>query len=107
MDDGNDILTKLWTDVINLDASGNWLDKFARDPKAAEHPISKAGEVIVKLAKVEKAREDLGRIGRARRYEVCFGTLYAIDDPGLVGGKIAGLDKALAKMQSPAARRKS
>src|SRR5689334_16228903 len=91
-----DILTRLWLDVINPDPDTQWMKEFLQRPDAARHPVRGARDAMLRVVKTHPSRELLGRVGRVRRYEVCFGILYALDDPGVANGKLAGLSERLA-----------
>jgi hypothetical protein len=93
----DDIFERLWTEVINLDPHGRWLEEFVQRRGSAKHPIAGAKSTMDRLLASSVSREDLGRMGRWLRYETCFTTLYALGDPGLKKGCLAGLDEKLAK----------
>ena len=95
--DSRDPLDRIWSEVINIPADGSWLTGFVKSPDADSHAVKNATKAMRKLLAASALIEDLGRVGRAERYEAAFGVLYALEDPGLATGKLAGLHELLAK----------
>ena len=97
-----DLLDRLWLEVINLNHSGanGWQARLAT---AAAKKERLAVSAVSSLKKIPaKKFEPLTRLGRFLRYESCFGTLFALSDPGV--GKTAGLAGKLAAQQNGGAK---
>lgn len=83
-----ELLQYLWTDVIDALAREEGLENLiancARDPNAA---FSDAGRAVERLLAAGVSRRDLCIVLRSTAYEAVFGTLYALDDPGVADGE--------------------
>jgi len=102
-----ELLEQLWAQVINLEPEGRWMDQASHPSTASKaSPFRDIPSILARLLAAGASREDLGRIGRAQRYEACFGTLYALDDPGPGRRKLstlAGLAEKAASSKGRAA----
>jgi hypothetical protein len=79
-----DLATHLWTSIINPHLREAGLDNIiaycARRPDA---PFGDTGPAIERLLAAGASRRDLCLLMRSVAYEAVFGTLYAINDPGV------------------------
>jgi hypothetical protein len=77
------LLTYLWTDIINLnlrDASlDNIISECKRNPSVA---FGDTGPAVERILAAGASRRDLCVIMRSTAYEAVFGTLYSLSDPG-------------------------
>jgi len=79
-----EFLRQLWEDVINSPMQEHWIDNAVRESeKNANAPFADLGPVLKRLLAAGAARRDLSLIARAAAYEAVFGTLYALNDPGV------------------------
>lgn len=79
-----ELLTHLWTDVIDARSSDAGLDNVMAHCKRFPHgAFSDSGPAIERLLDAGASRRDLRILLRATAYEAVFGTLYALDDPGV------------------------
>jgi hypothetical protein len=78
-----DLLTHLWTEVININLRDSSLDNIVahckRDPTG---PFGDTGPAIERILAAGAARRDLCLVMRATAYEAVFGALYSLSDPG-------------------------
>jgi hypothetical protein len=78
-----DLLSYLWTDIINLnmrDASlDNIISHCKRNPTG---PFGDTGPAIERILASGASRRDLCLVMRSTAYESVFGTLYSLGDPG-------------------------
>jgi hypothetical protein len=84
----DDLLRYLWTDIIDVHGREEGLDNLiancARSPSSA---FSDAGPAVERLLAAGASRRDLCIVLRSTAYEAVFGTLYALDDPGVADGE--------------------
>lgn len=90
-----DILDVLWAEAINPDPQGNWLERCRKEHPGVHDPFHISSKACQRLQEQGASPEDLGLFSRLNRYEACFGTLYALDDPGLQTQRLKGLAKLL------------
>jgi hypothetical protein len=78
-----ELLTRLWQEVININLRDASLDYIIanckRDPMA---PFGDTGAAIERILAAGASRRDLCLVMRCTAYEAAFGTLYALSDPG-------------------------
>ena len=98
-----DLLERLWTELVNVDPAGKWIDASA--PENLESPVATAYSEAIKRVRKSVSLEDLGRFVRFARYEACFGCLYAFEDPGLpkmpIGELVRLIPSVLAGGKAP------
>jgi NAD(P)-dependent dehydrogenase (short-subunit alcohol dehydrogenase family) len=74
-----ELLTRLWQDVININLRAASLDNIIanckRDPTG---PFADTGAAIERMLAAGASRRDLGLVLRGTAYEAVFGTLYAL-----------------------------
>lgn len=80
----NELLAYLWTDVININLRDASLDNIIanckRDPTG---PLGDTGPAIERMLAAGASRADLCLVMRSAAYDAAFGTLYALNNPGL------------------------
>ena len=80
----DELLRYLWTDVIDALSSDSGLDNVIAHCKRFPHgTFSEVGPAIERLLGAGGSRHDLRIVLRANAYEAVFGTLYALNDPGV------------------------
>jgi WD40 repeat protein len=83
-----DYLDRLWSEVVNIDPEGKWIDRgIAACRSLKKGPYSKCAPALERLRDLGSA-EDLGRVSRESRYGACFDILCSFDDPGLTRSKL-------------------
>lgn len=92
-----ELLARLWKDVINVNLRAGALDNVIancrRDPAG---PFGDTGAAIERLLAAGAAPRDLALVLRATAYDAVFGTLYALsDDGGDSGNAVRGLYEEL------------
>jgi WD40 repeat protein len=92
-----DFLDRLWSEVINPDPEGLWLEDFIRQPDSSQHPVAGAKAAMEEVLAAGLSTVDLGHHSRYIRYSTCASVLYRFGDPGLEEGRLAGLHEALAE----------
>ena len=79
-----ELLEHLWRTVINasLDASAveNLMAESRKNPDA---PFAEAGAAAARMLDAGVSQDDIRLLLRSAAYEAVFGTLYALDDPGV------------------------
>ena len=100
----NDIIDRLWAEVINLDPKGEWLADCLNEKNKKPSLFEQSAQALQRLTDSGTDRLDLGRVGRFLRYETCFGVFYALEDPGPKKGQLAGLHN-LFEASNPSERR--
>jgi hypothetical protein len=82
-----ELLTRLWQDVININLRAASLDNIIanckRDPAG---PFGDTGAAIERMLAAGASRRDLGLVLRGTAYEAVFGTLYALGELGFDPG---------------------
>jgi hypothetical protein len=98
-----DLIDHLWRELINPLAEPDSLQRIIehcrRFPNTA---FAQTGAAIERALAAGVSAQDLCRIQHAAAYEAVFGTLYAMDDPGVDGNDVFGLHESL--LSAPAAR---
>jgi len=78
-----ELLAHLWKAVININyrdvSLDNVIQNCRRDP---DGPFGDTGPAIERMLAAGASRRDLCLVLRATAYEVVFGTLYSLSDPG-------------------------
>jgi hypothetical protein len=89
-----EFLEHLWKDVIDIreDALDNIVKNCRRNPEAS---FSETGPAIERILAAGASSRDLRLVLRMVAYEAVFGTLYALDDPGLDEGDASSLYEEL------------
>jgi hypothetical protein len=78
-----ELLTHLWTEVINVHLRDEALDHIVNNCRRNPNgPFGDTGPAIERLLAAGVSRRDLRLVLRAVAYEAVFGTLYALSDPG-------------------------
>jgi hypothetical protein len=90
----DELLTYLWTDVINLrdSALDNIVENCRRRPNGA---FGDTGPAIERLLAAGASRRDVRLLLRHAAYEAVFGTLYALSEPGVHDNDVFGLYEEL------------
>ena len=79
-----ELLRSLWEEIINGYMREHWIDNVIRgSEKNPNAPFGDSGAVLQRLLAAGASRRDLSLIARHAAYESVFGTLYALEDPGL------------------------
>src|SRR5688572_31995303 len=91
-----DFLEHLWSEVINIDPQGKWIDASIRRCKPFSRYASCA-PALERLRKIGKL-EDIGRISRFIRFETTSAALYSFEDPGLPKISLANVLKDFASL---------
>lgn len=79
-----ELLRSLWEEIINGYMLEHWIDNAIRESeKQPNAPFADTGTVLKRLLATGASRRDLSLIARHAAYESVFGTLYALNDPGL------------------------
>jgi hypothetical protein len=79
-----ELLRYLWHEVINVNLRPESLENVIRACRRdANGPFGDTGPAIERLLGVGASTTDLCLVLRAAAYEAVFGTLYALDDPGV------------------------
>ena len=80
----DELLSYLWTDVIEALSRDVALDNvIAHCKRFPDAPFSETGPAIERMLNSGASRHDLCLVLRSTAYEAVFGTLYAINDPGV------------------------
>ena len=91
-----ELVTYLWTDIINTYLRDDALDNIvAHCRRRPADPFGDSGPAIERLLAAGASRSDLRLILRATAYEAVFGTLYAIGDPGVDNDNVLMLHEEL------------
>lgn len=89
-------LNHLWQHIIEVSPDGGWIENSiancVRFPKAA---FAEVGPILKRLLELGATRQELTSLWRCARYEAVFGTLYALDDPGVDGDDFLMLHESL------------
>ena len=79
-----ELLRSLWEEIINPYMQEHWIDNAIRgSEKNPNAPFADTAAVLQRLLAAGASRRDLSLIARRAAYESVFGTVYALDDPGL------------------------
>ncbi|MFN7140670.1 MAG: hypothetical protein ACK4UN_15145, partial [Limisphaerales bacterium] len=79
-----DLLEQLWTEVINPDPDGRWMEKVDHVPPNLKGHFPDCAAALQRLRQVGSPM-DLGQVSRFVRYESCFEILASLDSLVLRG----------------------
>ena len=96
-----ELVEHLWQTVINPLRDPRWMDNvIANCRRAPDGGFGAAGPAIERALAAGVSPDDLCLITRLTAYEAVFGTLYALDDPGVDGNDVFGLHEDMATAPS-------
>lgn len=79
-----ELLRHLWTDIIDVLGREEGFDNLiANSARAPNAPFGDAGPALERILAAGASPRDLSIVMRCTAYEAVFGTLYALDDPGV------------------------
>ena len=82
----DEFLKHMWNEIINPAMQEHWIDNVIRESeRRPDSPFADLGPALKRLLAAGADRRDLSLISRHAAYEAVFGTLYALDDPGVDG----------------------
>lgn len=91
-----ELLAHLWSEVINPNLRSHGLDQAIAYARARpDEPFADSGPAMERLRALGADPRDICLLMRHAAYEAVFGTLYAIGDPGVDGGKVFMLHEDL------------
>ena len=94
-----DYLDLLWSEVINIDPAGKWLETIIDASRSVGSGYSRCAPALERLRCAGFA-EELARLSRLVRYEACADILYSLDDPGLPKGRSSRLAELVGEALS-------
>ena len=93
-----DFLDRVWEELINIDANGEWLKKAIRDSQLVTcDPMLTCYPALERLSR-SGLIEQLSRVSRRERYEACFGVLCTLEQWGFPEGGITALSKMIEEL---------
>jgi hypothetical protein len=82
----NEFLRQVWTDIINSQMTGSWIDGVVvASERKPDEPFADVGPALKRLVAAGIDRRDLCLVARLASYEAAFRILYMLDDPGVDG----------------------
>jgi hypothetical protein len=85
-----ELLTRLWQEVINVNLRAGSLDNIiANCQRHPADPFGDTGAAIERMLAAGASRRDLCLVMRGTAYEAVFGTLYALSEAGFDPGNDA------------------
>jgi hypothetical protein len=92
----DEFLKYMWNEVINPIMQEHWIEYAIRDSeKHPDSPFADVGPALKRLLAEGASRRDLSLIARRAAYGAVFGTLYALDDPGVDGDDFKMMHESL------------
>ena len=92
----DEFLKHMWDETINPAMQEHWIDNVIRESeRRPDSPFADLGPALKRLLAAGADRRDLSLIARHAAYEAVFGTLYALDDPGVDGDDFKMMHESL------------
>ena len=91
-----EFLRQVWEEVINSTMQEHWIDNVIRESeKRPDAPFADLGLALKRLLAAGADRRDLSLVARHAAYEAVFGTLYALNDPGVDDNDVEMMHESL------------
>ena len=91
-----ELLQYLWGTIINSYLNDDAVTDIIDNCKGSENePFGDTGPTLERMLASGASKADIALVMRAVAYEAVFGTLYALDDPGVGNGDVFMLHEEL------------
>lgn len=84
----DEFLRAVWAEVIDLPATGEWVDAAIAEARIRpDGAFADAGRALARLLAAGADRRDVGAVVRVAAYESVVSLLYMLGDPGVDAGE--------------------